>query len=75
MSGVADQETDLQYVVSELGRRKGSWPAISAATKVPYFTISKIASGTTDDPRFSTVDKLARYFRDTSSSHSQAARA
>lgn len=52
------------FVIDQLDRRKGEWPAISKASGVPYFTISKISNGTTADPKTSTVQKLANYFLD-----------
>ncbi|MGV6475378.1 hypothetical protein [Azotobacter vinelandii] len=50
------------YVLEQLARRKGEWLEISREAEVPYFTISKIASRTTADPRISTIQKLANYF-------------
>ena len=50
------------YVLDQLERRKGSWLEISEHADVPYFTISKIASRTTKDPKISTIQKLANYF-------------
>lgn len=58
-----DASRDLNgFVLSQLELRKGDWPEISKASGVPYFTISKMASRTTSDPRISTVQKLANYF-------------
>lgn len=51
-----------QFVVEQLRLRKGDWKAISEASGVPYFTVSKIASGATEDPRISSCQKLANYF-------------
>lgn len=50
------------YVLKQLEIRKGDWLLISKEAEVPYFTISKIASRTTVDPRISTIQKLANYF-------------
>lgn len=60
-----DVSRDLNgFVLDQLERRKGDWPEISKAAGVPYFTISKMASGATADSRISTVQKLANYFLD-----------
>lgn len=60
-----DVSRDLNgFVLAQLERRKGDWPEISKESGVPYFTISKIASGATNDSRISTVQKLANYFFD-----------
>lgn len=53
----------LESVRAKLDEHKGSWPAIAAATKVGYFTISKIATGTTTKPHERTVIALDDYFR------------
>ncbi|MFC0666758.1 hypothetical protein ACFSKY_22850 [Azotobacter chroococcum] len=50
------------YVLDQLESRKGSWLEISERADVPYFTISKIATRATADPRISTIQKLANYF-------------
>lgn len=52
------------FVMEQLRRRKGEWPEISRASEVPYFTISKMAAGTTRNPRVNTVQRLANYFMD-----------
>lgn len=60
-----DVSRDLNgFVLAQLERRKGDWPEISKESGVPYFTISKIASSATNDPRISTIQKLANYFLD-----------
>lgn len=60
-----DVSRDLNgFVLTQLERRKGDWPEISKGAGVPYFTISKLASGATSDSRVSTVQKLANYFLD-----------
>mgnify|MGYP003639291985 CR=1 FL=1 len=51
-----------KFVVEQLRSRKGDWKNISESTGVPYFTISKIASGVTGDPRISSCQRLADYF-------------
>ncbi|HBP5700275.1 hypothetical protein ACOANO_30080 [Pseudomonas aeruginosa] len=52
------------FVVDQLSHRKGDWPVISRACGVPYFTIAKISSRTTDNPKIETVQRLANYFFD-----------
>ncbi|WP_288649677.1 hypothetical protein [Pseudomonas sp. UBA5568] len=52
------------FVIEQLRRRKGEWPEISRASSVPYFTISKMVTGTTRNPRVNTVQRLANYFMD-----------
>jgi len=54
----------LAYIVAKLKSHTGSWPKIAEKTGVPYFTISKIASGVTKDPRISNVQALVDYFRE-----------
>lgn len=51
-----------KFVVEQLNLRKGDWQKISDATSVPYFTMSKIATGATGDPRVSSCQRLADYF-------------
>ena len=52
-------ENLLSRIRDELNDRKGQWQVISASADVPYFTLSKIANGTTKNPRWQTVEKLA----------------
>lgn len=52
----------LGRVVKALNDNKGQWTAISQASGVPYFTISKVATGATENPRWETVRKLASHF-------------
>lgn len=52
------------FVIEQLKRRKGEWPEISRASEVPYFTISKMVTGITRNPRVNTVQRLANYFMD-----------
>ncbi|ULL07795.1 hypothetical protein JNO42_12510 [Pseudomonas putida] len=52
------------FVINQLNLRKGDWPEISRASEVPYFTITKMAAGTTRNPRVNTVQRLANYFLD-----------
>ena len=52
----------LDSIRGQLKESRGDWVDISQASGVPYFTISKIASGVTANPRWQTVTKLADYF-------------
>lgn len=56
--------TSLEYVVSKLQASKGQWPSVAKGSGVSVRTFSKIAWGTTKDPRNGTVAKLERYFRE-----------
>jgi hypothetical protein len=57
------KETDLEYVVRQLGDRKGRWLAISIDTRVAYSTVRAIASGANTNPTLGTLEKLATYFK------------
>lgn len=54
-----------QYVLDELAKRRGSWPAISEATGVPYRTITNLAQGLTRNPTVGTLEPLAKHFQAT----------
>lgn len=54
----------LGYVRAELKRRRGEWQAIADASGVPYFTLAKIAAGTTQNPRWRTLERLLEHFGD-----------
>lgn len=57
------EEPILIFVKRRLEESRGYWPQISTATGVPYFTITNIVQGKTEDPRVSTLQKLVDYFR------------
>jgi len=57
------EESILIFVKRRLEESRGYWPQIAASTGVPYFTITNIAQGKTEDPRVSTLQKLVDYFR------------
>lgn len=57
-----------QYVLKELDARRGSWPAISEATGVPYRTITNLAQGLTRNPTVGTLEPLAKHFDGTAGS-------
>lgn len=52
-----------QYVLTELERAKGSWPAVAKATGMSKRTIEKIARQEVADPGVSLIEKLASHFR------------
>ena len=53
----------LQFVIAELNKRKGAWPALAQESGVSKRTFEKIVAGSTRNPRIDTVEKLATYFR------------
>ncbi|MAC14249.1 MAG: Cro/Cl family transcriptional regulator [Alcanivorax sp.] len=55
----------LAHVRSQLKKRRGNWQAIADESGVPYFTLSKIASGATENPRWKTLEKLLPHLEDT----------
>jgi hypothetical protein len=42
----------------DLGRARGLWPKIAGDTGVNYFTVARIARGTTVSPQIDTFQKL-----------------
>ena len=60
------EESLLEYVVKRLQSLKGSWPKVAAGSGVPLRTVEKVANGQSKNPQFQTVDRLARYLRETS---------
>lgn len=52
----------LGDVLRELDARRGDWVSISAASRVPYHTLTKIAQRNVVNPRIKTVQALANYF-------------
>jgi hypothetical protein len=60
--------TLLDFVLSELEARKGSWPDIAKAMapqswKSYYSWMEKVARGQIPDPGVSKIQELADYFR------------
>lgn len=53
-----------EFVLEQLKRSKGKWPAVAEGSGVSKRTIEKIADETIADPGVSHIEKLARYFRD-----------
>jgi predicted transcriptional regulator len=53
-------ENDLiNEVKDQLRKRRGEWRQISDRSGVPYFTLAKIASGATSNPRWRTLSRLS----------------
>lgn len=59
-------ESLLSYVLRRLPSpgEKEALEKVAKGAGVPYHTLLKIAKGETHDPRVSTVENLARYFRE-----------
>ena len=51
-----------EFVVSRLIACRGTWPVIAEKSGVPLRTLEKIARREVEDPRVSSVQKLADYF-------------
>ena len=49
-------------VKKALEKTKGTWPEVARGAQVDYFTVVRIGSGKSKAPRYSTIEKLARYF-------------
>lgn len=60
-------ESIYKYVLEQLDRVKGTWPAVAEATGISHRTLEKIARQETKDPGVSSIEKLAGYFRDQAS--------
>lgn len=59
--------TLVEYVLSELASRKGTWPAIAramdpAAPDSYYSWLTKFAQGRIPDPSVNKIQELADYF-------------
>lgn len=59
MDKVADMQDLLSFVRSGLSARTTEWPDIARRAGVPYSTLCKVARAHTEDPRVSTVQRLA----------------
>jgi transcriptional regulator with XRE-family HTH domain len=51
-----------ELVVEELAKNKGRWRALADATGVPYYTLTKIASGAIPNPGVDHIQRLADHF-------------
>lgn len=60
-------ESILGFVMGRLDAEKGRWPEIAIGSGVPYRTVQKIGSGKSKLPRIDNLEKLAKYFRESSS--------
>jgi|13_taG_2_1085334.scaffolds.fasta_scaffold00133_33 predicted transcriptional regulator len=67
-----DLLTDVRKGLKE---RRGIWQQISSESGVPYFTLSKIASGKTKNPRWDSVSSLAQWLEKNEPEKGQAASA
>ncbi len=54
----------FEYVLARLQSSKGKWAEVAEGSGVSYRTLEKIARGESKDPGISTVEKLAKYFRE-----------
>jgi len=52
----------IQEVRAHLAQSKGRWPEVSRGAGVDYFTVVRIASGKSKQPRYETIEKLSAYF-------------
>jgi DNA-binding phage protein len=57
------EEPIYLYVLSRLEASKGRWPVVARESGVSKRTLEKIARREIGDPRVSTVQRLADYFR------------
>lgn len=60
-------ESIHDYVLAELQRSKGHWPAVAKAAGISYRTLKKIATEESAAPRIDSLEKLEHYFRKTTS--------
>lgn len=67
--------SDFEYARRRLPRpsEKAELERVAKGSGVPYHTLLKIASGETEDPRTSTVNRLVVYFRARESKERRAA--
>ncbi len=71
------QESSLEFVVTNLNLDPGrsNWDRLGEAADVPGATIEKIARGYVTNPRYETVEKLAKYIRENPAQFSKRRRA
>ena len=63
-SSIAVMETSIyEFVLSELVKAKGHWPAISNGTGISRRTIEKIARKEVSNPGVKHIQTLAEYFK------------
>lgn len=63
---VTMQVSNLEFVISSLKLVPGraNWDLVGEEAGVPGATIEKIVRGYVENPRFDTVEKLAKYIRE-----------
>lgn len=57
------EESQRDFVISELGKAKGHWPKVAEGSGVSKRTIEKIARKEIKNPRVHHIEQLYRYFR------------
>ena len=63
-SSMADMETSIyEFVLGELERAKGHWPAVASGSGISRRTIEKIARREVTNPGIKHIQALADYFR------------
>lgn len=55
-------EPILTFVRRKLEESRGDWVEIARVSGVPYHTLTKVAQGSTPNPRIDTVQRLVDYF-------------
>jgi predicted transcriptional regulator len=55
-------DNSLTFVLAQLAAEKGGWKRISLESGIPYDTLTKIAQGRVKNPRWSTVQRLTKFF-------------
>lgn len=58
-----EPESLLEYVIGEIEKRKGQWPAVAEASGVDYKTMVKIVRREVANPGVLHIEKLAKHFR------------
>ena len=60
------EQSNLEFVIAKLNALPGraNWDRVGEDAGVPGSTVEKIARGYVKNPRFDTVEKLAKYIRD-----------
>lgn len=59
---MSNVEPILSFVRRKLEESRGDWVEISRASGVPYHTLTKVAQGTTPNPRIDTIQRLMDFF-------------
>lgn len=59
----AMKDSMLAYVLAQLQETKGHWAVVAKKTGISKRTIEKIAGGQIEDPGVRKIERLAEYFR------------